>query len=246
MPRLTAILTRMNAGYADRLGCRADEWLEARLALFEKVCLPSVMAQTDRNFKWLLLCDPLTPLWARGALARAQEICPQIEICYTAHKWGCAAYQSAPERAAVGAAADCLMAFRLDSDDAVSNRLVETLNAQACELAWYEFSKGYLFQAGKAQELDWPSSGFLAVQSKAPDFISPLCFDHSKADEALEGIVGHPVPKRAMDARRAWIHFRHSYNDSANRNSAWTFGAKAELKRLRQAGFPWLSWEDAA
>ncbi|KAF2516856.1 hypothetical protein E0W68_11615 [Flavobacterium salilacus subsp. salilacus] len=38
-----------------------DEWLEHRLWLFENFCLPSVVAQTNKNFTWLIYFDVTTP-----------------------------------------------------------------------------------------------------------------------------------------------------------------------------------------
>ncbi|RZJ60313.1 MAG: hypothetical protein EOO45_24580 [Flavobacterium sp.] len=38
-----------------------DEWLEHRLWLFENFCFPSVAAQTNTNFTWLLYFDATTP-----------------------------------------------------------------------------------------------------------------------------------------------------------------------------------------
>lgn len=38
-----------------------NEWLEHRLWLFENFCLPSVVAQTNRNFNWLIYFDVTTP-----------------------------------------------------------------------------------------------------------------------------------------------------------------------------------------
>ncbi|POY39545.1 hypothetical protein C3L50_10270 [Flavobacterium alvei] len=38
-----------------------DEWMEDRMYLFENFCLPSVAAQTNKNFTWLLYFDTTTP-----------------------------------------------------------------------------------------------------------------------------------------------------------------------------------------
>lgn len=37
------------------------EWLTARQKLFEKITLPSVMSQTNKNFEWILVSDARTP-----------------------------------------------------------------------------------------------------------------------------------------------------------------------------------------
>lgn len=38
-----------------------DEWMEDRMWLFENFCFPSVAAQTNKNFNWLLFFDTTTP-----------------------------------------------------------------------------------------------------------------------------------------------------------------------------------------
>lgn len=38
-----------------------DEWMEHRMELFSNFCLPSVVAQTNKNFTWLLYFDVTTP-----------------------------------------------------------------------------------------------------------------------------------------------------------------------------------------
>lgn len=43
---------------------RAQEnWLKNRVALFERYCLPSVAAQTCRDFSWIIYFDPQSPQW---------------------------------------------------------------------------------------------------------------------------------------------------------------------------------------
>jgi Putative rhamnosyl transferase len=45
---------------------RAQEnWLKNRVTLFERYCLPSVLAQTSRQFSWVIYFDPESPDWLR-------------------------------------------------------------------------------------------------------------------------------------------------------------------------------------
>jgi hypothetical protein len=47
---------------ADTRALRADEsWLRARKQWFDSFCLPSMRAQTNRNFQWYILFEPDTP-----------------------------------------------------------------------------------------------------------------------------------------------------------------------------------------
>src|ERR1700735_3717087 len=59
------ILTRFNVRYEEDSAVPSigvdPGWLQERFRLFEKYCLPSVLGQTDQNFRWLLFFDRATP-----------------------------------------------------------------------------------------------------------------------------------------------------------------------------------------
>lgn len=40
-----------------------ENWLQKRVELFERFCLPSVMGQTDQDFAWIVYFDPQSPTW---------------------------------------------------------------------------------------------------------------------------------------------------------------------------------------
>lgn len=46
-----------------------DEWMEDRMWLFENFCFPSVAAQTNKKFNWLLFFDTTTPEKYKKAIA---------------------------------------------------------------------------------------------------------------------------------------------------------------------------------
>jgi len=41
---------------------RDTAWLVHRMELFKNYCLPSIIAQTEQNFLWLIYCDEATPI----------------------------------------------------------------------------------------------------------------------------------------------------------------------------------------
>jgi hypothetical protein len=43
-----------------------DGWLEGRVRLFEEYCLPSVRAQREQNFAWIIYFDPQSPEWLKA------------------------------------------------------------------------------------------------------------------------------------------------------------------------------------
>lgn len=65
-----AILTRFNLpseGF-ESVVRGADDWLVKRVDLFERFCLPSVIAQTDQDFVWIVYFDPNSPVWLKGKI----------------------------------------------------------------------------------------------------------------------------------------------------------------------------------
>jgi N-acetylglucosaminyl-diphospho-decaprenol L-rhamnosyltransferase len=46
-----------------------DGWLATRIELFERYCVPSVRAQRNQNFSWIIYLDPASPLWLLDRLA---------------------------------------------------------------------------------------------------------------------------------------------------------------------------------
>jgi glycosyltransferase involved in cell wall biosynthesis len=57
------ILTRFNVvmpGWNSQVNLEPS-WLNERIKLFEEICLPSVAAQTNQNFEWLVFFDSKTP-----------------------------------------------------------------------------------------------------------------------------------------------------------------------------------------
>jgi hypothetical protein len=59
------VLTRFNlpSKGAESYVRAKDGWLTERVGLFERYCLPSVLAQTDRRSKWIIYFDPESPEW---------------------------------------------------------------------------------------------------------------------------------------------------------------------------------------
>lgn len=78
------ILTRFNLRLypKDKNGnvTLTPEWLEHRFQLFELYTLPSLSAQTCKDFKWIVLIDRETPQEYKDRLEKCREQCPNLEI----------------------------------------------------------------------------------------------------------------------------------------------------------------------
>lgn len=76
------ILTRFNLllWNKDKEGhkVRTTKWLEHRFSLFEKYCLPSIVNQTCKDFKWIVLFDSSTPEKYKDRIVDLQAECTQL------------------------------------------------------------------------------------------------------------------------------------------------------------------------
>ncbi len=77
------ILTRFNLQYdPDSTLHIQPAWLDNRLALFERYCLPSVIQQTCKDFTWLILADRQTPDTQRQRLLSYENRVSCIKVIF--------------------------------------------------------------------------------------------------------------------------------------------------------------------
>lgn len=124
------LLTRFNLPSAGAEGKRRATagWLERRIVLFERYCLPSVRAQACQDFNWLIYFDPESPDWLKRRVERhaAQGIYVPV-------------FRSSVSRAeliaditrAAGRHGSHLMTTNLDNDDGLAVNFIHRLRAVA-------------------------------------------------------------------------------------------------------------------
>jgi hypothetical protein len=115
-----AILTRFSVRADPAASPFSGEWLAHRLELFEAYCLPSLAAQTCRDFVWFVFCDETTD---SACLARLGHLGGEVEqLRVVVVTPGLPAYR---EVLATTRPQDrLLVSTRVDSDDGSSTDLV--------------------------------------------------------------------------------------------------------------------------
>jgi Putative rhamnosyl transferase len=104
---------------------RAKEgWLRNRVELFEQYCLPSVRAQNNQNFHWIVYFDPQSPLWLRARIADHGAIYTPIfrESVSRAELIGDMRSVMGPQRSE-------LITTNLDNDDGIAPDFVDRLQS---------------------------------------------------------------------------------------------------------------------
>jgi len=199
-----------NGQPVDRSGVpvRTSEWLQERFALFERFCLPSLVAQTCLDFTWLLGYD---------AVGTPPEFLRRLEAYEAAFSNLQLVPEPTPFRQAVAGRSNSrrrLLTTRLDSDDALSRTAIALLQRHATgdDLEFLNLPLGYCYSYpdGRTRVLRDDSNHFLSLAENgdAGQPRTAVCVNHNRAREV--------APVRQISHRPSWlqvIHRRNMQND---------------------------------
>lgn len=162
--KISGDFTRDKSGIATR----SDDWLDHRFDLFERYCLPSLVAQTNQDFTWLLLFDESTSEKHRQRVERAVRLCPQIKACFIK---GTDAQPSIRE--SINEDTEILITTRIDNDDAFRDDALAMVRSYAQELATdlcINFRYGFSFNGDEAEVFSQKYNPFSSlIELKKPD-----------------------------------------------------------------------------
>ncbi len=151
---------RLSSSDADAVTARlfSPDRMRRRFTYFENICLPSLAAQTDQDFVFVVLVGDALPIKWRRRLKVLRTTYPFLRIC-AAEPMG--PLQATRRAFRTGAQADVPFAtgFRLDDDDALAADYIERLrhiSDQMLEMGWAteESPVAIGFQAGLYWALD--------------------------------------------------------------------------------------------
>lgn len=199
-----------------------DRFLEHRFRIFEQVCLPSVSAQSQQNFVWLMLFDaglpdrfrqrvaeytlpsPIAPVYVESRNTLLDSVRDKIHHHYHAER-------------------NFVITTSLDSDAAIAKNFVESVqnNFDNQDFEFINFSLGYLYriQEGNLYLREWLTSPFYSlVERKEPlkELSTVLSCPH-----ALVLKRGHRARQVIQDP--IWLMSVHGANVRTNFdvNAAW-------------------------
>lgn len=176
------VLTRFNVRSFYHVSEPTTEWLQARLELFQRFCLPALASQTNRQFVWLVFVDHLSPDWFRQEIEELGK-----GIFETVYVEGAFTPETVSLEVSARADTPYILTTRIDNDDAVAKDFIEAI--QRCfECQDFEFLNlvsGAQYAAGKAYLRPYTKNPFLTLVEKASDTPPSTVFveHHFRVDE---------------------------------------------------------------
>jgi len=103
-----------------------EEWMEDRMWLFENFCFPSVTAQTNKNFNWILYLDTTT---TDKYKKRIEKLVADFENIYLFYIDGMPAFNPEARKliAEKSAAKPYIITTRIDNDDCIHQNFISEI-----------------------------------------------------------------------------------------------------------------------
>jgi hypothetical protein len=119
------------------------EWMDERFELFANFCLPSVVAQTQKNFKWLIYFDSGTAEEHRQQISSLINSHPFIEIFYIDGMPNL--IPSIKSYLSEYSKSEYLITSRIDNDDCISINFIDQVQQQFEKQDYFaiDFTSGY-------------------------------------------------------------------------------------------------------
>lgn len=185
-----------------------DEWMDNRMWLFENFCFSTVVAQTNKNFTWLLYFDDTTKTVYKNRIAQLIENHNNIKVFYID---GMAAFYPELKKFIHNESQDkpYLITSRIDNDDSIHIDFIDEVQKQFNKQDYraIDFINGYSLQIepcfilGRKEHLFNP---FISLIEKNNNPKTALHNDHTKwkRDKNVTQIGG----------KRLWLSIIHQRN----------------------------------
>jgi len=184
-----------------------DEWMEHRIGLFSSFCLPSVAAQKNQNFTWLIFFDTNTKPEFRSRIEALLDGHQNFRAMYI--EGMNAFYPELKKLLLEEAGSPYLITSRIDNDDCISNRFIDEVqkNFNSQDYQAIDIVDGYTLgikpdvMLGKKEHIFNP---FISLIEKNDDPKTVWLSDHNmwKKETRIKSIRGN----------RRWLSIIHEKN----------------------------------
>lgn len=158
------LMTRFNLATPGKEAAIRNQpgWLAERFVLFERYCLPSVAAQTTKDFTWIIYFDKDTPREFKDRIAALQR-----EVPFHAYYTGLFQSSGWPRSVVevLGETPPTILTSRLDNDDALAADYMERTAVAATGLSpspriGIVITRGFIRATSSAYEIEHPCNAF--------------------------------------------------------------------------------------
>lgn len=208
------ILTRFNLATPGREEDIRNQpgWLSRRFDLFERICLPSMVAQTDQDFVWIIYFDKDTPQEFKDRTAQLQKQFPFVPYytgLFPGDGWRKSVQEVLSDK---GLSPAQLVSTRLDNDDALASdyaqRIKAAAQAQGSEgPVAFNITAGCIMTKDRLYQTQHQSNAFFSILEPFDDAM--------KTAPAIQHMtLASHGPVIQIDGRPGWLQVVHGENVS--------------------------------
>jgi hypothetical protein len=187
-----------------------QEWLEKRFKLFDEICYPSIYAQSNQDFTWLIFFDINTPDYFLNkieAYSGWKNLIPIYIDCEFSDRKFPNSLRTVIS-SSVKNGSKYLITTRLDNDDAVSKDYIEAVqkNFKGQQLEGITFPLGYQMFEEKLYLYLSTGNHFISLIEKydTNTFKTVFCSQHSK--------LYRVAPIKKVIRQPSWLEVVHGGN----------------------------------
>lgn len=180
------LITRINIDWniSRPLNNRNDlNFLSYRFKIFEQTCYPSINAQTNKNFIWLLLLDAEIPSQFKERVENYSSN-PAIKPVFITNQATCLEKLRKAINTHLLESTRYIITTNLDSDDAITDDFMDTVQSQFREqnFEFINFPFGYLyrFENQKLYLREWLKSPVYTLIEKSSIYDTVLKYSHDQ------------------------------------------------------------------
>lgn len=184
-------------------------WLAGRFELFERYCLPTMAAQTDQNFHWVIYFDEGTPGEFRDRIERCRAVrsfIPYFTPLFPSDGWPRSLRESIPDPA------PWLLTTRLDNDDGLAVDFVARLQSavrkwEQGSRASFNFTNGFIMEGPRLYAMRHASNAFAS-------WLEPWDPEMRTASSIHHMHLADHGPVLQIEGPGAWLQVVHGGNVS--------------------------------
>lgn len=215
------LITRFNIGFKSRYPEESvrREWMESRIAIFEKTTLPSICAQTEKNFTWLILFDPSTCKEHPDFIQKLQALDFCEPVFHESKTFASQSLIKTEISKRLDPSVRHVLTTRLDSDDAVHQDYIKDFQAHFEPGKNYivNFTDGFAYSQNHLSEYKRNMVLFATFYEclDSAELKTVYCVSHA----ALKKVA----PVKYVHGKPMYIYYYHANNISNNQFKITSF-----------------------